>query len=162
MAQQDPAVVAVTAGALRDGIMTLLTELRNLVQGIMPAPLVERGVFSAIRALPGQVPVPLDVDVQGRPRRLPSEIESTIYFVVLEAVTNAVKHAGAEQIKISVMISPDRITADVRDDGIGGAMVGAGSGLLGLRDRLAAFGGTLRLPPNPAMGLLSEMMVPCG
>lgn len=77
----DPVAVAATAVALREGIVTLLVELRNLIQGIMPA-LVERGVGSAIRAMAAQVPVPLDVDVRGTPRRLPAEIQSTIYFIV--------------------------------------------------------------------------------
>lgn len=76
----DPVAVAATAGALREGIVTLLVELRNLIQGIMPAP-VRRGVVSAIRAMAAQVPVPPDVDVRGTSRRLPAGIESTIYFI---------------------------------------------------------------------------------
>lgn len=162
MVRNDPAAVGATARELRNGIVDLLARLRDLVQGIMPAPLVERGVVSAIRTMAGQVPVPLDVDVQGTPRRLPAEIESTIYFVVLEAVTNAVKHARAGRISVGLDLAPDRVTAQVRDDGTGGAMIGAGSGLIGLRDRLAAFGGTLTVDSEPGHGTTVTMMVPCG
>ncbi len=154
--------VAGTARELREGILELLARMRDLVQGIMPASLVERGVVSAVRAMAGQVPVPLHVEVLGTPRRLPSEIESTVYFVVLEAVTNAVKHAQSEAIWVLLELGEDRVTADVRDDGIGGAMIGGGSGLIGLRDRLAAFGGTLMVTSEPGRGTLVRMMVPCG
>lgn len=160
--RQDPDAVAATATALRDGIVELLAQMRNLVQGIMPAPLVERGVVSAVLALRGQVPIPLEVDVQGSPRRLPAEIESTIYFVVLEGVTNAVKHARAGEVQVVLTMAPDLVTAQVRDDGIGGATPGGGSGLVGLRDRLAAFGGNLAIDSAVGRGTRLEMTVPCG
>ncbi len=162
LVRRDPDAVAATASALRDGIVTLLAELRNLIQGIMPAPLVERGVASAVRELAGRLPVPLAVQVTGRARRLPAEIESTVYFVVLEAVTNAVKHGQAEQISIDLAMADDLVTARVSDDGVGGAVVGAGSGLVGLRDRLAAFGGTLSVTSDPGAGTEVRMTVPCG
>ena len=162
LVRSDPDAVAATAGALRDGIVTLLAELRDLVQGIMPAPLVERGVVSAIRALSGRLPVPIDVRVTGEPRRLVAEIESTVYFVVLEAITNAVKHAHCTAITVRLELADDHVTAEVADDGIGGATVGAGSGLVGLRDRLAAFGGTLELTSGSGAGTVVRMMVPCG
>jgi signal transduction histidine kinase len=158
----DPDAVAATAGALRDGIVTLLAQLRNLVQGIMPAPLVERGVVSAVRSLSGQLPVPLAVEVTGKPRRLAAEIESTVYFVVLEAITNAVKHARCTTISVRLELTDGRVTAQVADDGVGGATVGAGSGLVGLRDRLAAFGGTLDVTSAVGAGTMVQMTVPCG
>lgn len=166
LVRSDPDAVAATAGALRDGIVTLLAELRNLIQGIMPAPLVERGVVSAIRSLSGRLPVPIEVRVTGEPRRLAAEIESTVYFVVLEAITNAVKHARCTAITIELELAADRVTAQVADDGIGGATVGAGSGLVGVRDRLAAFGGTLEVTSGAGVGAGAgtgiRMMVPCG
>ncbi len=159
---QDPTAVAVTATALRDGIVELLARMRDLVQGIMPAPLVERGVVSAVRALRGQLPIPLEVDVRGSARRLPAEIESTIYFVVLEGVTNAVKHAQASGVRVELTMAQDRVTATVHDDGIGGAAPGTGSGLLGLRDRLAAFGGSLAVDSESGHGTRLRITVPCG
>lgn len=158
----DPEAVAGTADALRDGIVTLLAELRNLIQGIMPAPLVERGIVSAVRSLSSRLPVPLVVHVAGEPRRLAAEIESTVYFVVLEAITNAMKHARCTAITIHLAIADDHVTAQVADDGIGGATVGSGSGLVGLRDRLAAFGGTLEITSESGAGTRVRMMVPCG
>jgi len=162
LVRTDPDAVAAAASTLRDGIVTLLAQLRNLIQGIMPAPLVERGVVSAVRALAGQLPVPLDVQVGGEPRRLAAEIESTVYFVVLEAVTNAVKHAQCTAISIRLELADDRVTAQVADDGVGGAIVGTGSGLVGLRDRLAAFGGTLDVTSPAGAGTVVRIMVPCG
>lgn len=85
-----------------------------------------------------------------------------MYFVTLEAVTNAVKHAQASSISIVLEITSDRVTAEIGDDGVGGAMVGAGSGLVGLRDRLAAFSGTLDVTAEPDRGTLVRMMLPCG
>lgn len=160
--QGDPDAIADTADALRDGIVTLLAELRGLIQGIMPPPLVERGVVSAVRALSGRLPVPVDVQVVGEPRRLPAEIESTVYFVVLEVVTNSVKHSRGTAIIVRLELAADRVVAEVTDDGIGGATVGAGSGLIGVRDRLAAFGGTLEVTSEPGAGSRVRMMVPCG
>lgn len=160
--RQDPVAVAASATAVRDGVVALLAELRNLIQGIMPAPLVERGVFSAVRALSGQFPVPLDIEVQGSPRRLSAEIESTIYFCILEAITNAAKHANASVVGVRLTATKDQVTAAISDDGTGGAMVGAGSGLIGLRDRLAAFGGTLDVASEPGFGTQVRMAIPCG
>ncbi|WP_420124534.1 sensor histidine kinase [Nakamurella sp.] len=162
LVRRDPDAVAATADALRDGIVALLAALRDLVQGIMPAPLVERGVVSAVKELAGRLPVPITVEVAGHPRRLPAEIESTVYFVVLEAITNAIKHARCTAITVGLDLGADRVVAQVADDGTGGATVGAGSGLVGLRDRLAAFGGTLEVTSAPGAGTAVRMMVPCG
>lgn len=162
LVRNDPDAVATTADALRDGIVALLADLRDIVQGIMPAPLVERGIVSAIRSLSSRLPVPLVVEVTGQPRRLAAEIESTVYFVVLEAITNAVKHARCRTITIHLWLAADQVTAQVADDGIGGATVGSGSGLVGVRDRLAAFGGTLEITSASGAGTVVRMMVPCG
>lgn len=162
LVRADPDAAAATADALRDGIVTLLAELRNLIQGIMPAPLVERGVVSAVKELAGRLPVPITVQVAGAPRRLAAEIESTVYFVVLEAITNAVKHAHCSAVTVGLDMAADRVVAQVADDGTGGATVGAGSGLVGLRDRLAAFGGTVDITSAPGSGTAVRMMVPCG
>ena len=160
--QQDPLTVAASTRALRDGVVEMLAQLRNLIHGIMPAPLVERGLVSAVRALSGQFPIPLQIDVQGTPRRLASEIETTVYFCVLEAITNAVKHSRATTISVVLTITDEQVAAAIDDDGIGGAMTGAGSGLIGLRDRLAAFGGSLTVTSEPGYGTLVRMMIPCG
>jgi signal transduction histidine kinase len=77
-------------------------------------------------------------------------------------VTNAVKHARASAVQVALTMAPDLVTAQVRDDGIGGATPGGGSGLVGLRDRLAAFGGNLAVDSAPGRGTRVEMTVPCG
>jgi len=158
----DPAATAASAAALHTGVITLLAEVRNLIGGIMPAPLVERGIVSAVRALAGRSTVPVDVQVHGPPRRLPAEIESTVYFVVSEAIANTGKYAQASTIRIVLTMTEQDVVAEIADDGIGGAVPGSGTGLVGLRDRVAAFGGTLSVTSPPGAGTQVRMMIPCG
>lgn len=158
----DPAGTAASAAALHAGVITLLADVRNLIGGIMPAPLVERGIVSAVRALAGRSAVPVEVQVHGAPRRLAAEIESTVYFVVSEAITNTAKHARASTIRIVLTVTDQEVSAEIADDGIGGAAPGSGTGLVGLRDRVAAFGGTFNVTSPPGAGTRVRMMIPCG
>ncbi|MEV4019600.1 histidine kinase [Nonomuraea angiospora] len=144
----------------RAGAATSLNELRELVRGISPPVLNERGLVDAVRAL--ALDSPLDVAVSADVRlRLDPPIESAVYFGVAELLTNAVKHAHATRARISVARDDTGIVVDVEDDGRGGAGVSAGGGLAGLRRRLAVFDGTVEIT-SPAGGPTRvRMVVPC-
>jgi signal transduction histidine kinase len=120
-----------------------LADIRDLVRGIHPALLSDRGLDAAISALADRSPVPVevDVDLDGRP---PEAVETTAYFVVAEALANVAKHSGASRAQVAVRREPeDQLVVEVIDDGSGGADLEAGTGLSGLRDRLAALDGRL-------------------
>lgn len=122
----------------------LMTELRQIVRGIHPRVLTDRGLAAALWELTDEsaVPVTLQVDV---PDRLPEHIESTAYFTVIEGLNNITKHSAASAAEISAEVVDGRLVVDVRDDGRGGAVPSKGGGLTGSADRVAAVGGTMRL-----------------
>jgi signal transduction histidine kinase len=128
----------------------LMAELRELIRGIHPRVLTDRGLAAAIAELADQstIPVKLTVDV---PVRLTDHLEASAYFVVAEALTNIAKHSGAGDATVDVVARADFLTVRVHDNGHGGADPGAGSGLTGLADRVAALDGTVRLS-SPAGG----------
>jgi signal transduction histidine kinase len=135
--------------------------LRALVHGVMPAPLVERGLAAAVQELAHALPVRARLDVRDVPARLPEPVESTAYFVVAEALANVVKHAEAERVDVRLRVADEVLRIDIEDDGQGGARVdGEGSGLSGLRDRLNVLGGTLAVTSGGSGTRLSAM-VPC-
>jgi signal transduction histidine kinase len=137
------------------------TALRALVQGVMPPPLVERGLAAAVQELAYDLPVRARLDLDDLPERLPAAVESTAYFIVAEALTNVVKHAGATEVNVVLRRSGDSLRIDVLDDGQGGARPDApGTGLLGLQDRVDVSGGTLRVDSGPA-GTALQAVLPC-
>jgi signal transduction histidine kinase len=128
---------------------TALTELRNLVRGVHPPVLSERGLDAALSGLAALCPVPvaLDVELTTRP---PVTVESIAYFVVAEALTNIAKHARATNVRVTVAQVDDHTVIVVHDDGIGGAEP-TGVGLTGLAGRVAAIDGRLSIE-SPAGG----------
>jgi signal transduction histidine kinase len=138
-----------------------LKDIRDLVRGIHPVILEDRGLDAALSAVVARSPVPvtLDVDVVERP---PPAVESTAYFVVSEALTNVARHAEATRAVVTIVRAGDRLVVEVRDDGHGGAVMGQGTGLTGLRDRITALGGVMHVvsPPGGPTTLLAE--IPCG
>ena len=138
-----------------------LKDLRDLVRGIHPVILEDRGLDPALSAVVARSPVPvaLHVEIDERP---PPAVESTAYFVVSEALTNVARHAQAHAAQVSIIRSGDRLIIEVRDDGLGGADASKGSGLTGLRNRVAAHGGSLHVvsPDGGPTTLLVE--IPCG
>ncbi|ONI74329.1 two-component sensor histidine kinase [Kribbella sp. ALI-6-A] len=142
----------------RAGAATSLTELRELVKGINPPVLNERGLVDAVRAF--ALDSPLEITVDAEPVSLDPPIESAVYFAVVELVTNAVRHAEATSATISISRTPDLVVV-VEDNGRGGAVIRAGGGLEGLHRRLAAFDGTVAVT-SPAGGPTRvRMTVPC-
>ncbi|MBO0651344.1 sensor histidine kinase [Streptomyces triculaminicus] len=144
----------------RAGATASLTELRELIRGISPPVLNERGLVDAVRAL--ALDVPLDVAVgAGTSLRLDPPIESAVYFGVAELLTNAVKHAHASRARVRLAGDETGLVVEVEDDGRGGADARAGGGLAGLRRRLAVFDGTLEITSPPGGPTHVRMTVPC-
>jgi signal transduction histidine kinase len=133
------------------------TELRDLARGILPRVLTLGGLTAGLAALASRFPLPVQVDVSVG--RLPAAVEATAYFVVAEALTNVAKHAGARRAWVAAHLDGDVLRVEVRDDGAGGADP-EGTGLLRLRDRLAAIDGELRVAPGPQGGTQVEATIP--
>jgi GAF domain-containing protein len=133
------------------GLTGVLEELREFARGIHPAILADGGLGPALRTLARRcsIPVSLDAPVRGR---LPEPVEVCAYYVVSEALANAAKHSGAAAVTVRVLADGDALTVQVRDDGVGGARLGAGTGLLGLKDRVEALGGRFTLHSTPGEG----------
>ena len=134
------------------------TELRELVQGIVPAALVHGGLRAAIESHIGHVDLPVRVEITAN--RLPAAVEMTAYFVIAEALTNVVKHAGASSACVRAVDEEGGLLVEVRDDGAGGADPARGTGLVGLTDRVAASGGALSITSPPGMGTTLTVTLP--
>ena len=135
-------------------------ELRELARGIHPAILSDRGLGAAIESLAQRAPLPVELDTSVDDR-FPEPVEAAAYFVVSEALTNVVRHSGAERAQIGIRRSNGRLLVEVRDDGTGGADP-RGSGLRGLADRVAALDGTLRVEDPNGGGTLVRADIPLG
>jgi PAS domain S-box-containing protein len=130
-------LLEIAASEARAGIESL----RELAAGIHPAILSDRGLAAALVSLVERMPIPVVLDVAVP--KLPPAVEASVYFFCSEALTNVAKHAAASTAWVSVAVHDRELIVEVRDDGIGGAAPGAGSGLVGLQDRIAAFDGYL-------------------
>src|ERR1700734_2202799 len=137
-----------------------LVELRNLVRGVHPPVLTDRGLDAALSGLAALSPVPVAVSVDV-PRRPPASIEAIAYFVVAEALTNIAKHSRAAAAQVRVERQGDTLGIVIRDDGIGGADP-AGQGLSGLADRVAGVDGRLSIDSPPGGGTVIRGELPCG
>lgn len=138
----DQGEVQAELAGVRSGLDGVLEDLREMSRGIHPAVLSEGGLGPALRTLARRsaVPVVLAVDAE---QRLPERIEVAAYYVVSEALTNAAKHANASAVHVDVAMNGDKLQLAIRDDGVGGADPTQGSGLIGLKDRVEAVGGTI-------------------
>jgi signal transduction histidine kinase len=157
---RDPAAAQRLLGEARDASGLALVELRDLVRGIHPPVLAERGLDGAIRALALAVPLPVAVDVElrGRP---PAPVESATYFAVAEALANVTKHSGAGRAWIRLAYADGKMSMVVGDDGSGGAVPDGGTGLAGIERRLAAFDGTMTLASPLGGPTVVTMELPC-
>ena len=135
-------------------------ELRDLVHGILPGSLTRGGLRAGIESLVADIAVPVDVGVAAP--RLPAATETTAYFVVAEALTNVVKHAGARRAHVQVDLEGDDLLIEVRDDGVGGADPTLGTGLVGLLDRVDAAEGSLAITSSAGIGTTVRATLPCG
>jgi signal transduction histidine kinase len=141
------------------GLTDVIEELREISRGLHPAILERGGLRPAARALARRsaVPVELTVDV---PERLPQRVEVAAYYVVSEALANAAKHARASVIEVDVGVVGDDLRLRVRDDGVGGADAGRGSGLIGLSDRVEAVGGHMEISSPAGRGTTLLISIP--
>lgn len=148
-------------GAAHDDAKQAIAELRDLVRGIHPAVLTDRGLDAAVSALVARCPVPVHLHTE-LPRRLAQPLEATAYFVVAEALTNVAKHSRARTATVRLVDRDDALLVEVYDDGVGGADETAGSGLRGLRDRVAGVEGRLRIASPLGGPTVLSVELPCG
>lgn len=157
---KDPAKAKELIAQARTSSVEALAELRELVRGIHPPVLAERGLGDAVRALALRLPVTTEVSVD-LPGRAEAPVESAAYFAVSEVLTNAVKHSGADRIWADLHHADGMLRVSVTDNGKGGAVIEAGSGLAGVERRLGTFDGVLAVS-SPAGGpTMVTMEIPC-
>jgi signal transduction histidine kinase len=142
-----------------DGLGEVLENLREVSRGIHPASLSQGGLVAALKALARRstVTVDLHVDLDRRP---PERAEIAAYYFVSEALTNAARHAAASVLGVRAGVRDGLLELTVRDDGVGGADPARGSGLVGLRDRAAAIGGTVDITGPPGRGTIVTARLP--
>jgi signal transduction histidine kinase len=134
-------------------------ELQEISRGIHPAILSQGGLAPALDTLAIRSPVPVDLDLAIN-QPLSDPVEVAAYYVVAEALTNAAKHAQASEVAVCAHTRGARLHVSVRDDGVGGAQLGKGSGLIGLKDRLDTLGGTIRLVSPLGGGTSLDATIP--
>ncbi|MEJ3750966.1 sensor domain-containing protein [Actinomycetes bacterium KLBMP 9797] len=160
LVRTDPAMAEQLLAEAREASGHALGELRDLVRGIHPPVLAERGLDGAVRALALTLPVPVEVEVE-LPGRLAAPVESAAYFAVAEALANMVKHSRAEHGSARLTWANGALTMVVRDDGVGGASFDGGTGLRGIQRRLAAFDGTMSVASPLGGPTVVTMELPC-
>jgi len=155
-----PAAAVALAVECREASALALADLRDLVRGIYPPVLAERGLGDAVRALALDSPVLVatEVDLPGRP---PAPVEAAVYFAVAEALSNIAKHAAAARALVSLFYRDGLLRAEIMDDGDGGADPAAGTGLSGIERRLAAFDGILAVSSPVGGPTIVVIEVPC-
>jgi signal transduction histidine kinase len=156
----DPEVVALIERA-QDETKQAIAELRELVRGIHPAVLTDRGLDAALSSLAARCPVPVTVQVN-LDERPPTPVESAAYFIVAESLTNIAKHSDAKHARVNVNRDDRTLRVEITDDGHGGARTEPGGGLSGLADRVRSLEGTFRVasPVGGPTTILAEL--PCG
>jgi signal transduction histidine kinase len=142
-----------------NGLTAALDDLREIALGVHPAGLSEDGLTPALKRLVARSPLRVNLDC-GADGRFPEPVEVTAYYVVSEALTNAAKYADAPVVDVAVAADGGALRVEVRDDGRGGADPARGSGLLGLRDRVEAIGGTMHLTSPPGAGTSLSVVLP--
>jgi len=155
-----PGAALAMIGEAREMSSRALTELRDLVRGIHPPVLADRGLGDAVRALALETPVNIKMDID-LPGRLAPPVESAAYFAVAEVLANAVKHAHARTVDIHMRHDGDALRIAMTDDGVGGADPAKGSGLRGVERRLGTFDGILAVNSPPGGPTIVVIEVPC-
>lgn len=152
---------AAAAGRLEIGLRTAIAELRELVHGVVPGVLAEQGLYVAAQELAHRMPIPVRLELDEPPARLPAPVESAGYFVISEALGNAVKHSRANELGLGIRRADGCLRIEIVDDGVGGATIDGGSGLCGIGERIEALDGrlTVESPPGGGTRLVTEL--PC-
>jgi signal transduction histidine kinase len=144
---------------IAESLADVQQELIEMARGIHPAILARGGLGPALKTLAHRSPVPVELDVRVD-GRLPERVEVPAYYVVSEALTNAAKHAHASVVRVEVAVIERGLCVVVCDDGVGGADPARGSGLVGLRDRVEAFGGTMTVQSPRGAGTSLDVELP--
>lgn len=158
--ESDPAAARALIESSHEESKRVLADLRDLVRGIHPAVLTDRGLDAAISAIAGRSPVPVEVDIELDSRQA-EEVEGTAYFVVVEALTNIAKHSNASKARVHIRRRGSWLELEISDNGRGGANLGQGSGLRGLQDRILALDGRFSLSSPPGRGTSIRVEIPC-
>ena len=158
---QDHPEAAALVRAARDEAGAAIAELRDLARGIAPPVLTDRGLVAAVRSLIDRAPGQVTISAEPGSERLPPAVETAAYFVVAEALTNAAKHAPGAAARVSIEQRRQILVLDIADDGPGGADP-TGSGLDGLRARVAALDGTLTVASPVGGPTIVHAELPCG
>ncbi|MEU9894901.1 sensor histidine kinase [Streptomyces phaeochromogenes] len=161
MVARDPAGADELLERAQSAAEQALSELRSVARGILPPVLADRGLEGALTGLAASCPVPCRIDVEA-PERCAASVEASAYFVVAETLTNIAKHSGAKSATVTVRSRGGRLRLDITDDGRGGADEAGGSGLTGIRRRIAAHDGTLDLASPPGGPTTLKVDMPCG
>jgi PAS domain S-box-containing protein len=156
--QNDPSAARRNLRIAQESVNQGLDELRDLAAGLHPTILTTGGLGAALDARAAMSALPVTVDAPDA--RYPAETEVAVYFLVGEALANVDKHARASRAEVRVVEDGTKLTVVVSDDGVGGARLGAGSGLRGLQDRVMAFGGIFSLHSKPNEGTVVEAALP--
>jgi signal transduction histidine kinase len=161
LAEEDYAAVAELLAEARLRNEQTLSEIRRISRGFAPQILAERGLGEALNSLVATSPVPCDLQLSiSSDARFSSTVEKTLYFATSEALANIIKHSGATKATISLSQEPDALVLQISDDGSDGAKFLPGHGLDGLRNRLQALGGTLRLDSQATTGTTLIATIP--
>ncbi|MFE4334572.1 sensor histidine kinase [Streptomyces sp. NPDC056831] len=135
-------------------------ELRSLIRGLNPPVLADHGLVAAVEDHASRFPVPVTVDLR-LPGRLPRQLETNVYYLINEAMTNIARHSGARSAKVHGRYHSDMLVLEIADDGHGGADPAAGTGLTGLADRLIALDGRIRVSSPTGGPTLLHVEIPC-
>ncbi|WP_280340355.1 sensor histidine kinase [Nocardia neocaledoniensis] len=158
---QDPDTARELVRKAQDTATAALAELRDVVRNVYPPVLADRGLASAVSAVAARNPIPCVLDLREVGRR-PAAVEAAAYFVITEALTNATKHSGATGIDLVLGGTPELLTIEIRDDGVGGAVEIYDGGLAGIRRRAEALDGRMVLSSPPGGPTVLRVELPCG
>lgn len=159
---QDPNAAHRLLRQAQDGVEEALAQLRTAVRGIYPPILADRGLAGAVRSLAAGQSIPVSVELPTEDLRAPAAVEAAAYFVIAEALTNVARHSGAAHARVVLRGGGATLEIEVCDDGRGGADPSAGSGLTGIRRRVAALDGSTSVESRPDAGTRIEVSFPCG
>ncbi|MCA1841509.1 MAG: sensor histidine kinase, partial [Actinobacteria bacterium] len=157
----DPRGLPEDLGQAAEELRQAINELRDLAQGIHPPTLTEKGLAVALDSLAERAPFPVEI-VSVPEGRFSPVVEATMYFAVTEALTNSAKHAHATHAQVTITRADGALRGVITDDGVGGADMSRGTGLLGLLDRVSGAAGELRLTSPKGAGTRMEVNLPCG
>jgi signal transduction histidine kinase len=162
-AEVPPELVELKAalGQTAEGLARATEDLQTISRGIHPAILSRGGIGPALRTLARRAGLPVELNLSG-PERLPERVEVAAYYVVSEGLSNAAKHARASVVNVALKVENAVVEVSISDDGVGGADPDRGSGLVGLRDRVEALGGTIETTSPPGRGTRLLARIPVG